>query len=66
MASGSVGSILNPEAVCRTIDVPPSWSLVAYLCVGFPIEEHADPELERAGVEAAGKRRRRSAAPLST
>jgi 5,6-dimethylbenzimidazole synthase len=44
-------SILNPEAVCRTIDVPPSWSLVAYLCVGLPIEEHAEPELERAGWE---------------
>jgi 5,6-dimethylbenzimidazole synthase len=44
-------SILDPEAVCRSIDVPPSWSLVAYLCVGLPIEEHAEPELERAGWE---------------
>ena len=23
------------------------WNLVAYLCLGFPAEEHLDPELER-------------------
>jgi len=40
-------SILEPETVCRLLDVPETWSLVAYLCVGQPVEEHLDPELER-------------------
>jgi len=33
------------------LGAPDSWALVAYLCVGFPQEEHTDPELERAGWE---------------
>jgi 5,6-dimethylbenzimidazole synthase len=40
-------SILDPKAVCRALDVPEAWSLVAYLCLGLPAEEHLDPELER-------------------
>ena len=40
-------SILDPKAVTRVLDVPLGWSLVAYLCLGFPAEEHLDPELER-------------------
>jgi 5,6-dimethylbenzimidazole synthase len=40
-------SILDPMAVVRVLDVPSSWSLVAYLCLGLPAEEHLDPELER-------------------
>ena len=40
-------SILDPKAVTRVLDVPPTWSLVAYLCLGLPAEEHLDPELER-------------------
>jgi 5,6-dimethylbenzimidazole synthase len=40
-------SILDPAAVTRVLDVPKSWSLVAYLCLGLPAEEHLDPELER-------------------
>jgi 5,6-dimethylbenzimidazole synthase len=42
-------SILDPIAVARSVEAPESWSLIAYLCVGFPEEEHADPELERCG-----------------
>lgn len=42
-------SILEPEVARTVLDVPPSWRLVAYLCVGWPEEEHADPELARAG-----------------
>jgi 5,6-dimethylbenzimidazole synthase len=42
-------SILDPAEVSRLLDVPPSWKLVAYLCVGWPEEEHVDPELERHG-----------------
>jgi 5,6-dimethylbenzimidazole synthase len=42
-------SILEPDVVTQALDVPENWSLVAYLCVGWPVEEHLDPELERAG-----------------
>ena len=42
-------SILEPDTVCETLAVPCAWSLVAYLCVGFPVEEHEDPELVRHG-----------------
>ena len=40
-------SILDPVAVTKALDVPEGWSLVAYLCLGLPAEEHLDPELER-------------------
>ena len=40
-------SILDPKKVTRALDVPTGWNLVAYLCLGFPAEEHLDPELER-------------------
>jgi 5,6-dimethylbenzimidazole synthase len=40
-------SILDPAAVTKALDVPESWTLVAYLCIGWPAEEHLDPELER-------------------
>lgn len=42
-------SILDPEAVRNGLDLPSGWSLIAYLCIGYPEEEHVDPELERAG-----------------
>ncbi|WP_428486246.1 5,6-dimethylbenzimidazole synthase [Rhodopila sp.] len=42
-------SILDPRTVSRLLDAPPSWELVAYLCVGWPETEHLDPELERHG-----------------
>jgi len=45
-------SILDPEAVRRVLQVDAGWRLVAYLCVGFPEDEHPDPELERAGWQA--------------
>jgi len=32
--------------------VPDSWSLVAYLCIGYPQEAHRDPELARRGWES--------------
>lgn len=53
-------SILDPDAVRKAVDAPSSWTLVAYLCVGYPQEEHDDPELERAGWE------RRDAAVMDT
>ncbi|MGL4395359.1 MAG: 5,6-dimethylbenzimidazole synthase [Hyphomicrobium sp.] len=42
-------SILEPRCVAEALAVPASWSLVAYLCIGYPIEQHLDPELERHG-----------------
>jgi 5,6-dimethylbenzimidazole synthase len=47
-------SILDPELVTETLMVPVSWKFVAYLCVGWPEEEHLDPELERFGWQARG------------
>jgi cob(II)yrinic acid a,c-diamide reductase len=45
-------SIIDPVAVGRILAIPETWRLVAYLCVGFPQEEHLDPELERVGWQA--------------
>ena len=45
-------SILDPDEIARALDVPEGWRLVAYLCVGYPEEEHLDPELARRGWEA--------------
>jgi 5,6-dimethylbenzimidazole synthase len=47
-------SILDPDRVGETLAVPRSWKLVAYLCIGWPDEEHLDPELERFGWQARG------------
>jgi 5,6-dimethylbenzimidazole synthase len=46
-------SILDPSAMHAILDVDPAWRFIAYLCVGYPVEEHADRELERAGWETA-------------
>jgi len=45
-------SILDPAGVARTLETPADWSLVAYLCLGYPVEEHVDPELQRFGWQA--------------
>lgn len=45
-------SIIDPEAVIKTLDVSASWSFVAYLCLGFPVEDHLEPELQRKGWQA--------------
>jgi 5,6-dimethylbenzimidazole synthase len=42
-------SILDPGQVGQMLEMPSSWKLVAYLCVGWPEEEHLDPELARLG-----------------
>ena len=44
-------SILDPDATRASLDLPPDWAFVAYLCLGWPEEEHDDPELERRGWE---------------
>lgn len=42
-------SILDPEELTACLEVPAGWRLIAYLCLGYPVEEHQDPELERQG-----------------
>ena len=42
-------SILDPAPMGAILEVPESWSLIAYLCLGYPEEEHTDPELDRRG-----------------
>lgn len=42
-------SILDPVEVKAALDVDPAWRFIAYLCVGWPEEEHLDPELVRHG-----------------
>ncbi len=44
-------SILDPVQLRRDLDVPDNWSLVAYLCVGWPIQDTETPELETVGWE---------------
>lgn len=44
-------SILDPEAITAILEVPETWSLVAYLCVGYPETEEDQPELLRRGWE---------------
>jgi len=40
-------SIIEPKAITDALEVPEDWALIAYLCIGYPQEEHLDPELER-------------------
>lgn len=45
-------SVLDPARLCRDLDAPPDWSLVAYLCLGWPRDVSLTPELETKGWEA--------------
>lgn len=42
-------SILEPVAVAALLDVPPGWTLIAMLCLGYPATASETPELERRG-----------------
>jgi 5,6-dimethylbenzimidazole synthase len=44
-------SIVDPDRITAILDVPDDWRLVGYLCLGYPVEYAAQPELERAGWE---------------
>lgn len=44
-------SILEPRTVASILSVPEDWRFIAYLCVGYPVEEHLDRELVRADWE---------------
>jgi 5,6-dimethylbenzimidazole synthase len=49
-------SILDPTAVERSLDVPAEWSLVAFLCVGYPERPSTTPELQERGWETPDDR----------
>ena len=44
-------SILDPRAVAEILDVPGSWRLIGYFCLGYPATEDDVPRLERDGWE---------------
>jgi 5,6-dimethylbenzimidazole synthase len=48
-------SILDPEQIAKSLNVPAGWRLIAYLCLGRPAETHVIPELERVGWEQRQK-----------
>ena len=54
-------SILDPTEVAAALDVPVDWTLVGYLCIGYPEAEQASPVLEQAAWE---KRRSPAAVTL--
>ncbi|MEM1079121.1 MAG: 5,6-dimethylbenzimidazole synthase [Pseudomonadota bacterium] len=44
-------SILDADRLARDLDVPTTWDLIGYFCLGWPEQEADSPELERAGWE---------------
>ena len=41
-------SILTPQRIAEILEVPPSWRLMGYFCLGYPLGESSEPELETA------------------
>jgi 5,6-dimethylbenzimidazole synthase len=41
-------SILHPDRIHASLDVPDTWKFIAYLCIGYPEVECDRPELEQA------------------
>ncbi len=41
-------SIIDPAQMAADLEAPEGWALVAYLCIGFPVESSQTPELEKA------------------
>ena len=54
-------SILDAPKLFTDLDIPQDWSLIAYLCIGWPEANSTTPELETAGWET-----RRAALPIET
>jgi 5,6-dimethylbenzimidazole synthase len=52
-------SILHPERMNALLEIDASWFFIGYLCLGYPEEEHLDPELERYGWQARSEEGRR-------
>jgi 5,6-dimethylbenzimidazole synthase len=49
-------SILEPETIVHALETPPTWRFIAYLCLGYPLEDNSAPELARRGWEHADPR----------
>lgn len=47
-------SILDAAALSSLLDVPAGWKFIGYLLMGYPEEEHTDPELVRHGWQSRG------------
>jgi 5,6-dimethylbenzimidazole synthase len=47
-------SILDPSRMNHILDVPATWRLIGYFCLGYPLVESDVPELERVGWEHRG------------
>ncbi|SDR34201.1 5,6-dimethylbenzimidazole synthase [Pseudovibrio sp. Tun.PSC04-5.I4] len=45
-------SILNPDKIGPLFGVPDHWRFIAYLCIGYPVENNEKPELQRTGWQA--------------
>ena len=52
-------SILHPERMNALLEIDADWYFIGYLCLGYPEEEHLDPELERHGWQARSEEGRR-------
>lgn len=48
-------SILDPQRIAAILQAPPDWTLVGYLCIGYPAAEDDAPSLEREGWERREK-----------
>jgi 5,6-dimethylbenzimidazole synthase len=44
-------SILDPVRVAAILDVPPAWTFIGHLCIGYPVAADDTPALEREGWE---------------
>jgi 5,6-dimethylbenzimidazole synthase len=44
-------SIIDPEAVKSILDIPTTWRLIAYLCIGYPDGDTEEPLLQSVGWE---------------
>lgn len=42
-------SILDPIPLTADLNLPETWRLIAYLCVGYPVADSPEPELARQG-----------------
>tara|TARA_R110002049_G_scaffold44333_3_gene129769 strand:+ start:8131 stop:8760 length:630 start_codon:yes stop_codon:yes gene_type:complete len=49
-------SVLDPDRLNRDLGVSQDWTLVGYLCLGWPLENTLTPELETKGWEARAPR----------
>ena len=45
-------SIVDPGVVTKMLDVPRNWTLIGMLCIGYPEQPSAVPELEQRGWQA--------------